>query len=116
MVKGLNIDFCIQGGRMFFSLVSVFQTAAVLHKHLGVPNTKKTDTMELNKRLQPTSRHFSFFFSSFVYRHSCVVLLKYILMVKLSCPSKVSFTFICILQTYFHCFTADMTVSYNFMV
>lgn len=42
MVKGLNIDYCIQGDRMLFSLVSGFQRAAVLHKHLGVPNTKKT--------------------------------------------------------------------------
>lgn len=62
MVKWLNIDFCIQGGKIFFRLVSGFQTAAALHKHLGVPNTKKTDMMELNKRSQPPSRYFSIFF------------------------------------------------------
>lgn len=62
MVKGLNIVYCIQGGRMFFSLVSGFQAAAVLHKHLGVPNTNKRDMMELNKRSQPISRYFSIFF------------------------------------------------------
>lgn len=62
MVKGLNIDYCIWGGRMFFILLSGFQIAVVLHKHLGVPNTKKTDMMELNKRSQPASRYFPFFF------------------------------------------------------
>jgi len=45
-VKEINIDSCIQGERMFFSSVSQLQ---ILHKHLGVPNSKKTGVMELNK-------------------------------------------------------------------
>lgn len=72
MVKGLNIDYCIQGGRMFFSLVSRFQTAAVLHKHLGVSNTKKPDMIELNKKHSPLLDSFQIFFT-IVHRHSCAV-------------------------------------------